>query len=80
MPQASDDLRNKMNTRFGDPVGTYGPIKYLKDAGYALSRQWEWSKPGVHNLQQMTRDEFDCLLFLVHEWDFGALNGSSDHD
>jgi len=22
----------------------------------------------------MTREEFDCMLFLAHEWDFGGLS------
>ena len=74
MPQASDELRELMNKRFGDPVSEQGPIKYLEDAGYKLTRNWHWEpKPGVVNLKQMTRDEFDCLLFLTSEWDFGGL-------
>lgn len=73
MPQASDELRAAIDARFGDGLSDEGPIQFLKDAGYTLSRQWEWSKPGVTDLKQMTRDEFECLLFLVHEWDFGSL-------
>ena len=49
-------------------------MKYLEDAGYKLTKGWLWTpKPGVSNLKEMTRDEFECLLFLVHEWDFGGL-------
>ena len=73
MPQASDELRALMERRFGDPVSDEGPIRYLRQAGYTLNRDWTWSKPGVEALGQMTRDEFDCLLFLIHEWDFGPL-------
>lgn len=74
MPQADDDLRARMEARFGDPVSDAGPIKFLQDAGYRLTRQWTWlPKPGVTSLKDMTRDEFECLLFLVHEWDFGSL-------
>jgi hypothetical protein len=74
MPQASEELRAIMEQRFGDPIDSAGPIKFLQDAGYTLTRKWFWiPKPGVIDLGQMTRDEFDCLLFLVHEWDFGGL-------
>lgn len=74
MPQASDETRAKMERMFGDPISEAGPIQYLKSAGYKLRRDWHWEpKPGVAELRDMTRDEFDCLLFLVHEWDFGGL-------
>lgn len=72
MPQASDELRTVMERRFGS-IDTHGPTKFLKDAGYTLTRQWEWFKPGVTELRQMTQDEYECLLFLVHEWDYGGL-------
>lgn len=75
MPQASDSLRTLMEKRFGS-IDTHGPEKFLENAGYTLSRQWEWSKPGITNLKQMSREEFDCLLFLVHEWDYGGLSPS----
>lgn len=74
MPQASDELRERMESRFGDGISASGPIKFLTDAGYKLTRDWQWSaRPGVTSLKDMTRDEFECLLFLVHEWDFGGL-------
>lgn len=82
MPQASDELRQQMKDRFGDAIGEEGPMKFLQDAGYVLTREWTWKpKQGVADLKGMTRDEFDCLLFLVHEWDFGGLastEGGSD--
>lgn len=74
MPQASDELRAQMERRFGDPVDDTGPIQFLRNAGYTLNRDWTWSKPGISDLAQMTREEFDCLLFLAHEWDFGGLS------
>lgn len=73
MPQASDELRALMNNRFGDPVSDEGPSKYLTDAGYKISRGGMIEpKDGVNTLKEMTRNEFDCLLFLVHEWDYGT--------
>lgn len=74
MPQASDELRELMNQRFGDPVSDEGPIKFLEAAGYKATRGGEWEpKPGVTELEDMTREEFDCLLFLAHESDYGSL-------
>ena len=74
MHQASDELRNLMKKRFGDYSDDQGPIKYLKDAGYKLTKKWQWEpKPGVTNPAQMTQEEFECMAFLVHEWDFGGL-------
>lgn len=73
MPQASDELRAEMKRRFGDEISDAGPTKFLEQAGYTLNEDWTWSKFGITNLEQMTRDEFECLLFLVHEWDYGGL-------
>jgi hypothetical protein len=71
MPQASDDLRDRITERFGS-IDDYGPQKFLEDAGYRYSAGWLLHpKPGVKNLRDMTRDEFECALFLVHEWDYG---------
>ncbi len=82
MPQASEELRGRMNKRFGDPISEAGPIKYLEDAGYVLTPNWRWKpKSGVKDLKDMTRDEFECLLFLIHEWDFGSLiNDEEDQE
>lgn len=74
MPQASPELQEQMRQRFGDAISEEGPTKYLQDAGYKLTRHWFWEpKPGITQYREMTCDEFDCLLFLVHEWDYGGL-------
>jgi hypothetical protein len=73
MPSADPELQERMRQRFGS-IDTEGPIKYLKDAGYKLTDDWLWiPKEGVKTLRDMTQDEFECLLFLCHEWDFGGL-------
>ena len=78
MPQASDELRDLMLKRFGSRVDDAGPTKYLEKAGYKLTSDFEWiPKEGVKELKDMTREEFDCLLFLVHEWDYGILTTAS---
>lgn len=76
MPQASDELRAEMERRFGDGVDSDGPISFLRSRGWTLDRDWEWSKPGVTRTT-MPRDEFDCVLFLVHEWDFGGVKDAA---
>lgn len=73
MPSATQSLQQLMIKRFGD-LDLAGPQKYLKDTGYILTRDWEWEpKSGVSNLKDMTQDEYECLLFLVDEWDYGSL-------
>ncbi|PZR89752.1 MAG: hypothetical protein DI537_20325 [Stutzerimonas stutzeri] len=70
MPQASEELRSKMMKRFGS-MDTPGPEDFLKQAGYKLNAGWAWvPKPGVTQYRDMSRAEFDCLLFLIHEWDY----------
>lgn len=52
-----------------------GPVRYLTQAGYSLQRGWTWKpKDGVSGYDDMTQEEYDCLLFLVHEWDYGGLS------
>ena len=78
MPSASDELRKQMTERFGS-INDDGPMHYLQEAGYVLNRDWTWKpKDGVTCLRDMTRDEFDCLLFLIHEWDFAGLEGAAN--
>ena len=73
MPQADPELRQRMIDRFGSIMDT-GPTEYLEAAGYEMTWGYTWlPKSGVLKLADMTREEFECLLFLVHEWDFGSL-------
>lgn len=76
MPQASDELRAEMERMFGDPVDDNGPQEFLRKRGWTLNRDWTWSKPG-ETLQSMPQDEYLCVLFLVHEWDFGGVRDVS---
>lgn len=74
MPQASSELRLRMKAMFGSEIDEGGPIRFLKRAGYALNRDFTWTpKPGVTTASEMTKDEADCMSFLVDEWDFGWL-------
>jgi len=72
MPSASAETIDEVG-RFLDSVDDYHASNYLMDAGYTLSPSWEWRKPGVKCYEDMTREEFACLLYLCHEWDYGTL-------
>lgn len=73
MPQASDELRGRMRAKFGS-IDEAGPMKFLTDAGYTLTRAWTWTpKPGVTSWAGVTYEEGECIDFLIYEWDFGGL-------
>ncbi len=69
MPQASAELQEMMEKRFGS-LEPDGPENYLRQRGWRLNRDWTWSKKGMNQVGQVPRDEFNCMLFLVHEWDY----------
>lgn len=48
-------------------------ITYLKRQGYKEERFSWHPKAGVKNYEDMTRQEFDCMMYLCHEWDWGGL-------
>lgn len=72
MPQASAELQNQMIERFGSLDD--GPvIAHLEKQGYTLTREGFWKKDGIKEYKDMERFDFECLMFLAHEWDFGGL-------
>lgn len=71
MPQASDELRSKMEEYFGDPVSDKGPIKFLRKQGYFFTRHYEWVRP--HRMHLITPKEWECITFLMEEWDWGLM-------
>jgi hypothetical protein len=75
MPSAADELWAEVRAFLPavDEQSDAACIKFLEDAGYALKHDWTWSKPGITRYKQMTRQELACMMFLVHEWDFGGL-------
>lgn len=72
MPTASTELQNLMIERFGG-LDDHPPIKALEASGYTLHRDWTWSHPTVKSLADMSKEDWLCLIFLCHEWDFGSL-------
>lgn len=71
MPQATDEQRALMQKWFGDEIDETGPIKFLESHGYTLLANWLWEKPvSSHSISDA---EYECLSFLVNEWDFGGI-------
>ena len=75
MPQAATETVEEIEAFLttDEPLDNQA-CRYLKKHGYILTRQWEWSKPGIHNYYDMTRREYACLLYMAHEWDYGGLS------
>lgn len=73
MPQCSISLQNVIGNYFpGDFVSyDFECIKFLESRGYILSRAWSWSKPvPAHTV---SKEESNCIRFLIDEWDFGGI-------
>jgi hypothetical protein len=60
-----------MERWFGDPVDEGGPIRFLEAHGYTLLENWCWRKPVPSHT--VSGEEVECIMFLIHEWDFGGL-------
>lgn len=70
MPQASDELRAEW------PGGDYQATQYLADErGFMLTRRWTWVPPTPMDYKDLSEREYSAILYLVHEWDYGGLEG-----
>lgn len=69
MPQATDELREKMRGYYGDPIDDGGPIRFLLKAGYSINRGGVIIPP--HPYYECTPQEGDSIDFLCDEWDYG---------
>lgn len=67
MPEATDELRALMLEYFGSEVGDAGPTAYLKVRGWKESTTGFWESPIP--LERVSQKEFECILFLIQEWD-----------
>lgn len=69
MPQTSDCMRALMLKWFGNEID--GPVLFLESHGYVLRSDWRWDKPcSSHSISY---EEFQCIRFLIEEWDFGGV-------
>lgn len=74
MPQTSEELRGKMKYLFGNSIDERGPTDFLLAAGYILTKKYTWlPKAGVNSYDDMTQKEYDCMKFLIDEWDYAGL-------
>lgn len=75
MPQASDADRAQMQKWFGSEgdewsgIDYHGPQTFLESHGWKLTRDWQWTPPVPSH--SVSCYELACILFLVHEWDYG---------
>jgi hypothetical protein len=74
MPQATNDLREKMIQRFGD-IDISGPLDFLLSRGY--TEQAGLIRGPANHISQA--DEWECIDFLFQEWDF-AYTGDQPND
>ena len=72
MPQASSELQNAMFEQFGSHTDDSGPMNYLQDHGWTLTRHWTWKKSTVSKWEDIPIIERLCINFLIEEWDFGG--------
>ena len=71
MPSCSKELNDIITKYFGEENKDEKCIKFLESRNYILTKQWEWIKPvSSHTINE---EEFNCLKYLVDEWDFGGI-------
>ena len=80
MPSASDELRDLMGEYFGDRISDAGPTQFLLDAGYTEESGLWYPKPGVKTADDMTEKEWNCLAFLIYEWDHAWRQDSKENE
>lgn len=67
MPQASDELRDRMKERFGS-IDLGGPLDFLEDVGIKDHQYGVLQVP--KKLVDADQTIWDCVAFLCDEWDF----------
>ena len=72
MPTATSELRAKMDEYFGNEIDDSGPRAFLLGNGW-IENRGVWSSP-----PKPTEKEWDCLDFLVQEWDYAYSAGKQE--
>jgi len=66
MPTANNELRADMERYFGS-IDLHGPLQFLKNSDWREEKGFLLTmKPP----QEISRKEWDCVNFLIQEWDF----------
>jgi len=73
MPQASEELRDKMGEYFGDPIDDSGPWEFLKNLGWTQTSTGWLRHP--EPFREISEKEWDCVDFLCEEWDWAYTPG-----
>ncbi len=55
-------------------------LEFLKENGFTLSRDWEWSHPEKKSFADLSEREADAIIYLIEEWDYGGFRGSASMD
>lgn len=66
MPQASDELRQWAEAKFGS-IDESGPEEFLKSKGWS-ENNWRMTSP--MDLRWVSEDEWKAIQFLIFEWDY----------
>ena len=74
MPQTTQENLDAL-AQFLDEVDDYTTQEYLVNRGYTLEGDFTWSHPNVKSKNYMTENEWQCMLYLIQEWDYGGLRG-----
>lgn len=53
--------------------GDINAVRYLREQGFILTRQWEWTHPEKKTLKSLSEEEWCAMSYLVDEWDYGYL-------
>jgi len=69
MPSASDELRARIKEWFGYEIDEIGPANFLRENGWT-EEKFMWTEPPD---RETTTKEWDCLQYLIDEWDEGYL-------
>lgn len=71
MPTASDEQQAPIIARFGGLDD--GPVlHYLAECGWTYTREHTFTHPLFTDLSQIPTDQWECIVFLRHEWDYGV--------
>lgn len=75
MPSADPDLVRTVEAYFKSEDAVTLNLecsKYLSSQGYREERLAWHPKEGVATYDDMTQQEYDCMCYLMHEWDWGG--------
>lgn len=72
MPSSTPELQKAWGGHNG--LDSSKATEFLTNRGYSLQRNWMWVAPAhVRTLDDMAIEEYDAMLFLIQEWDYGGL-------